>query len=247
MKTVVYTVLTGGYDKQLQQHLVREGYDYICFSNDIKEKRVGIWEIRKIPEVTDDSQRLSRYPKMNPHLFLQDYDYSIYVDANVKIQSDNVYERVGKLISEHVLMAGMKHLTCDCAYEEGLRVIRSRKDNNFSRVFKQLRYMRKQGFPYNYGMYEANFILRNHHHPRIIAMGEEWWRMFINYSKRDQLSFSYSIWKNNIPFVYIYPPGLNTRNCDDFLIIQHSKPIQHSRLKFMYPYLLKLLKFLISL
>ena len=40
-KKVIYTCLVGNYDVLRQPLAIDESYDYICFSNDIKEERVG--------------------------------------------------------------------------------------------------------------------------------------------------------------------------------------------------------------
>lgn len=39
MKIVIYTVLTGGYEKLIQPSVIDKDITYICFSNDIKEKK----------------------------------------------------------------------------------------------------------------------------------------------------------------------------------------------------------------
>lgn len=86
MKKVVYTALTGSYDALEQHKYVNPEYDYICFSNDFGDKKkIGIWTIRKIDYPSDDKQLQSRYPKLQPHEVLPEYDVSLYVDANVNI------------------------------------------------------------------------------------------------------------------------------------------------------------------
>ena len=52
--------------------------------------------------------------------------------------------------------------------------------------------------PENYGLNETNILIRNHLNPQIIAIMEQWWEFIEKYSKRDQLSFSYVLYKNNI-------------------------------------------------
>ena len=53
--------------------------------------------------------------------------------------------------------------------------------------------------PRNYGLNETNIIYRKHNSKKIKKIMTEWWNMIKNYSKRDQLSLSYILWKNNIP------------------------------------------------
>lgn len=223
MRIAVYTVVTGSYDKLLQPQVIDSDFDYICFSNEIKENRIGVWEIRKIPLVVEDNQRLSRYPKMHPHKLLKEYQYSLYIDANVTILKADLYRIIKQKIAKNVILSGMHHLEVDCVYEEGLRVMISGKEKDYKSVLKLLRFLRKEKLPYHYGMFEANVIFRNHHDKKVISQCELWWKCFLEYAKRDQLSYSYTLWKNQIPFDYLLPEGQNTRNSNLIIAGSHGK------------------------
>ncbi len=213
MKKVVYTALTGSYDALEQHQYVNPEYNYICFSNDFGDKKkIGIWTIRKIDYPSDDKQLQSRYPKLQPHEVLPEYDISLYVDANVNILTPYIFKRIEELLKEGVLLAGVKHQFRDCLYEEGYRVWIGGVDKNIDVIRRQLSYYKQDGFPRHFGMYEANVIFRQHNDPLIIKQCDEWWRLRLNYSKRDQLGYSYSLWKYNIPFVYLLPEDQWTRN-----------------------------------
>lgn len=221
MKIVIYTALTGGYDKLIQPSVIDKDFTYICFSNDIKEKQVGVWEIRNFPIVINNAQQLSRYPKMHPYDLLADYDYSLYIDANVKINDKYIYTRIRELIEQNTVLAGMCHLEVDCAYEEGLRVLTSKRERNWKAVFNLMLYMRKNRFPYHWGMYEANCIFRDNHNKIIKSQCDLWWTLFLKYAHRDQLSYSYTLWRFKLPFVYILPLGYNTRNHSSIIAGSH--------------------------
>lgn len=223
MKIAIYTVLTGGYDKLQQPKVIDSDFDYICFSNDIEKSYVGTWIIKKIPLVVEDNQRLSRYPKMHPHKLLKEYQYSLYIDANVTILKADFYRIIKQKIAKNVILSGMHHLEVDCVYEEGLRVMISGKEKNYKSVLNLLRFLRKEKMPYHYGMFEANVIFRNHHDKKVIFQCELWWKCFLKYAKRDQLSYSYTLWKNQIPFDYLLPKGQNTRNSSLITAGSHGK------------------------
>ena len=213
MKKVVYTALTGSYDALEQHKYVNPEYDYICFSNDFGDKeKIGIWNIRKIDYPTDDKQLQSRFPKLQPHKVLPEYDISLYVDANVNILTPYLFNRIEELMAQGVKLAGVKHQFRDCLYEEAYRVWIGGVDKNIEAIRKQLGYYKKQGFPRHFGMYEANVIFRQHNDPLIIQQCDEWWRLRLNYSKRDQLGYSYTLWKYKIPFAYLLPENEWARN-----------------------------------
>ena len=101
-KKVIYTCLVGNYDVLRQPLAIDESYDYICFSNDIKEERVGVWQIRPIPFKHKDKARLSRYVKILPHRALEDYEWSLWMDANIQITKKEFYSIVRKRAEEYV-------------------------------------------------------------------------------------------------------------------------------------------------
>lgn len=53
------------------------------------------------------------------------------------------------------------------------------------------------------GLTENNVIYRKHKDPRCIKVMEDWWYMVENYSRRDQLSLFYVLWKNGEQMTYL--------------------------------------------
>ena len=104
-KFVVFTVLTGNYEAVQQPALTDSRFDYVLFTNDVQSS-AGVWSVRPIPEViTGDNKRLSRYPKTHPETLLADYKASLYLDANIQIRDQWVYDRVVELYEKGVEFA----------------------------------------------------------------------------------------------------------------------------------------------
>ncbi len=80
---VIYTALFGDYD-ELKHPLTENtcNYDFVCFTNQ-KDIKSDIWQIRFVEEANYLPNIANRKYKMLPHLFLKDYEESIYIDANV--------------------------------------------------------------------------------------------------------------------------------------------------------------------
>lgn len=228
-KYVIYTALTGSYDNIMQPKVIASDFDYICFTNNDKISNAGIWQVKQIPLVTDDLQRLSRFPKMHPHVLLAEYEYCVYIDANVCIVSDEFYEVVRKKISTGVKLSGIKHPLRNCVYDEFYHVWMWRKEKNMSIMKKEYRYLQEHGFPKEFGMYEANIILRNHHDMQVIIQCEQWWLMVNTFSKRDQLSYSFTLWSQKLPFDYLCKPGVNREN-NLYSVINHQSSRKHKNL-----------------
>lgn len=236
-KHVVYTCLTGKYDSLMQHGYLEPSWDYICFSNDIDEKKVGHWQIRRINYQTQDAQLLSRHPKLQPYTVLPDYDVSLYVDANIALNDDAIFRKVSELENQGVLLAGVKHQSRSCLYKESLFLILGGRAKKVGLTISQMRKYKRENFPRDFGMYEANIIFRQHNHPQIISQCNDWWNERLHYSHRDQLSYSYTLWKNHLPWQYLLPEQYSARNYPGINCPNHSGVDKHGweRRKNIYP------------
>ena len=207
----IYTCLTGGYDELLQPEVIDKTFDYICFSNDIPEKQVGVWQIREIPFETNDNSRLSRYPKILPHKVLSEYEYSVYMDANIQITSQKFYDIVNNKIEADVLVAQVPHPFEDCVYEEIRFAFRVNKVD-FIKARNQYLHLKTEGYPCHYGLYENNLIFRKHNDDLVKRIMSDWFNEYIDYAKRDQFSLVFVYWKNNFKPDLFFEANQNARN-----------------------------------
>ena len=51
--------------------------------------------------------------------------------------------------------------------------------------------------PKEFGLFETNVLVREHNDKSCKKIMEEWWNEIKDKSERDQLSFTYILWKNN--------------------------------------------------
>lgn len=75
---------------------------------------------------------------------------------------------------------------------------------------KQMDRYKKEGFPEKYGLPETNFMVRFHNDERCKKLMDTWANEVANGSKRDQLSFSYSVWKTKVKVKYFKANGMLT-------------------------------------
>lgn len=211
MKKAIYTTLVGNYDSIQQPKVIAEGYDYILFSDTIPEQQMGVWQVRHFDYHNPDKTKMSRYPKTHPNELLPNYDYSLYIDSNVVIDDPRFFERINELIDAGVSLAGMDHDKRWCLYEEAIEIMYQRYDSAY-RVCKTILHHKHNGFPKKFGLNENNIILRNHHNNGVHQLNLDWWSMIMKYSRRDQLSYRYAVWKNNLRVELILPEKQNSRN-----------------------------------
>lgn len=221
-KYVIYTVMVGGYDEIRQPEVVDDRFDYILFSNDIKEYSIGVWQIRPISYRNDDNTRVCRYVKTHPEELLSEYEASLWIDSNIYIRTPFVYERFIDLYESDKLVASMNHPWRDCIYDEAFEVMYLRYEKE-KIVFDWCHRIRKEGYPSHNGLYETNVMYRKHSDKTVANLDKQWWNCIDVYSKRDQLSFNYVLWKCGIECECFLDKSLCARNSEDFLYMPHKK------------------------
>ena len=206
-KNVIYTAIFGDYEGLIPQPKMA-GFDYICFT-DNKHFKSNIWDIRVTePFVPGDPVRSSRYIKINAHLFLKEYETSIFIDGNYLIIGD-LNNLIAKRLKDcpmecfaHNRFKGNERNSIREEFKAVTAAAKTRK-----RLRKEIPLMKKQmafydevKFPDNYGLIHSAVLLRKHNNLEVIHVMEDWWQMVKQFSRRDQLSFNYAAWKNNFKY-----------------------------------------------
>jgi glycosyltransferase involved in cell wall biosynthesis len=218
---VVYTCLSNNYDSLKVPEFLDSEVDYICFS-DQPVYGYGVWNVKSYSQKIADPTRISRHPKLLPHLYLSDYEASLYMDANIlPVQSMmSVFKGLSKS-GAHV--AGVIHPDRDCIYKEAAACKRSEKDDP-KIIDKAMDYLRSKKFPENFGLFENNLIYRKHNEIDVIQAMELWWSMYSKYSKRDQLSYMFSLYQTGIkPKAIFIDQTRNVRKSSEFLYFSHGE------------------------
>ena len=193
----VYTCIIGGYDKLNQPEYIDENADYICFS-DIKIENSGIWKIKNICNNDHlDNARLSRKYKILAYKYLNEYDYTIYIDGSIKIIGD-INQYINRY-SKGASMIGFPHYERDCIYEEA-EICKKYKLDKPEIIDEQMSFYKSKGFPEHYGLNACGIMVRSNRDQTLNKVMDDWWYEVNTHSKRDQLSFNYVCWKNNYQF-----------------------------------------------
>ena len=77
--------------------------------------------------------------------------------------------------------------------------------------------------PLDQPLTDNGIIFRWHKHPLLIIAMSSWWEQLNKFSKRDQISFPYVVWKNKIP-VKIWDWSIREKN-DYFEIYLHRQSL----------------------
>lgn len=220
-KIVVYTAIFGRYDKLLEPICHPDNVDYFIVTDQEIDLTNSTWKKRDYSALIDKLSGLSsseknRYVKMHPQELFNEYNYSIYIDGNIQVITDlteYIYD-----VGEYGLAAHL-HSSRDCVYDECKAVVRMGKESR-KNIEAHIKHLTEEGFPHHYGLLECNVLVRRHCEMCSKIM-DEWWSEFCNYSKRDQISLPFVLYKNKISIHEIGTLGNNVYENFSFRVIAH--------------------------
>jgi len=220
LKKCVYTCLVGNYDFPRSQPIC-DGWDYICLCD--KKFSHDDWKCIEFPQKEDSPSLNSRYPKILPHHFLSDYDYSLYIDANMTILGD-VEQMCNDLNWPEFCVA--THPDRTCLYQE-IDICRMIGKGNSSHLEKQKDFYQKEAMAKSFGLFENGVIFRSHKNLEIQRMESFWWDQLRTFSHRDQVSLPFAIWKCDVKnLVSVLPKGFKKKNFHCPIAHQSAPPLK---------------------
>ena len=199
-KIAVYTCIVDGYD-DLKQPLTGDSQcDYYCLGLE-KPEKLGIYHwidiSDLIPEyLRNDYTRINRYCKIHPHILFPEYKYSVYVDGSITIQTE-ISHLMSKIGKTGFASYGMPF--ANDIYEHAASVFLRNglgEADGKELIVRQMQRYALEGFPRFFGLTENGVLVRNHSNSNCIRIMNTWWNEVLNFSRRDQLSFMYAVWKN---------------------------------------------------
>jgi hypothetical protein len=197
---VIYTAIANNYDYPRVVPSEFSGIDFICFcDNDTKTKatRLG-WSVREFPVSNRDLTRLCRDIKLRPHLYLEEWRHSLWIDANIQITPDAITE-INDLIVNDTLIATFQHPLRKNVAEEALECKKRGKDNPDA-IDSIINFLEEQKYPITSNpLFETNVVYRQHSNDSVKLCMDVWWEILNRFSKRDQLSLGYALWKSGVP------------------------------------------------
>jgi hypothetical protein len=107
-------------------------------------------------------------------------------------------------------IASYAHWGRDCLYDEAEAIIKSQRETE-EIVRLQIERYRSEGFPEHFGLFETNVMFLQHLDKNVTLLNETWWREIVAGARRDQLSFTYSLWRHGLKCSYIEEPPETAR------------------------------------
>ena len=144
------------------------------------------------------------------------------MDGTIKIFGDlNKYiNKIGKSG-----IAIFRHPERNCIYSEAVACA-VRNADNFNGIYTQVTDYLNEGMPYHFGLFECTILIRDNSNPICRKIMLDWWNEVFNRSYRDQLSFTYCLWKNELKYEDIGILG------EDYRISLEFKRVRNHRYKY---------------
>ena len=220
-KIAVYTCVFGKYDTIQEPLCIPDNCDYYIVT-DLELPKSSIWKQLQVDEKEYGIENLSpaeknRYFKMHPHVLFPEYNASVYIDGNIKIIADPTafVNKIGRCgIAMH------SHSRRNCVYDEIIACDIYKRESK-ENLKKQKELLENEKFPRQYGMCECNVIARYHNKPEVIAIMNQWWNYYLQYAKRDQLSWPLVLYKNGISINEVATLGENVGRNYAVRIVRH--------------------------
>ena len=187
----IYSCIAGNHDPVLPHENLIKSSDYYMFLDDPKGNEY-VFNVNGTPYFDDDSARSARYVKTHPHILLPGYEIAVWVDGNILIRKD-LSELIERFAQSGLPVGGIPHPVRTSVYGEAEACIRKNKDDP-EVIRKQMSRYEADGFECD-DLVETNLLMFRLDHPKLSPFLNIWWSEIEKGSRRDQLSFNYSLRK----------------------------------------------------
>lgn len=218
-RVALYSAIIGGYDPFHTPAVAMPGLDRVVFTDAPLLVPPGV-QLRNVEYVSDSATRTSRYVKLHPHLLLRDYDYAVWLDANVFIAGD-ISDVIAAQIESGMPVGAITHPERHSVYQEAAACIRYGKDDA-NAIREQVRYYDRLDFDCD-DLFETNLLMLDLRHPSMARFLASWWQEIERFSPRDQISFNRALRLNRLSCNAVLEPPRCLRSHPSFRLLPHGE------------------------
>lgn len=162
-----------------------------------------------------DPARASRRAKLAPHRHFPDADWSIWIDNKSRLRRDPGEVLAAVRAQSDAAFFAFPHFRRDCVYHE-LQTCWENGLDDYRVLKERERTYRTERMPAHSGLIEGHFIIRRHNDPALARFGDRWLEHVLRFSRRDQISFPYLVWKLGLRYDFI--TALDWRETVEFTV-----------------------------
>ena len=217
-RIAVVTAISGFFDALLLPYHLEPSIDYFCVSDTITDG-YGVFRLVPPPYLDADARRSARYIKTNLLRLFPNYDFVVWVDANVLIK-EKVSELVAITAASGAAVGAIPHPTRRSYIEEAEIAVAMNLDDRELIAAQIKAYEDVEGLDQS-NLIETNFMVFDALNPTTKEFMRIWWNEINTYSRRDQLSINYSIIKSGINWHPLLDEFMSVRDSRKFSLFRH--------------------------
>lgn len=194
----IYSAVTSGYDLIFPPAIPARTVEFVLFS-DAGLKARG-WNVTPCVRTFDSHVLTNRFHKFFPQQLFPNAEYSVYIDGNIGIVGD-ITPLLEEFIASRAALGVFRHRDrTTVAQEVDACLALGRFSESDLNVYEsQVEHMYADGMPPGQQLTDNGVIFRWHGHAGLSSAMEGWWQELNAYTRRDQLSLPYIIWRHDIP------------------------------------------------
>ncbi len=217
-KVAIYTAITGEFENFIKPTVIDAGFDYYCISdNQISLPKE--YKLIKTKYIDSNPRKTARFAKLHPHFYFREYDYVIWVDANI-LALNGFSEYLKKHIENGTTLSLIKHPNRESYIQEAKECIRIKADNA-EIIEEQLSTYEAEDIDAN-NLIETNVIISSLKDKKSKTFYATWWSQIEKYSIRDQLSVNYALQKSKASYTLLLEDGKSVRDDKNFMLFAHN-------------------------
>lgn len=201
MKRLVYTCVFGKYDWVFPPITPEDNVDYIIITDDVSMNISGWKTVLVDVSGFHNAKSVNLYYRALVHKFLPGYEYSLYIDGNIRLLGETS-KFFNNFIESEAALGLFPHPLRSTVKQESAVCLEAGKVSESERLEEELSYYRNKGFPDKNGLIETTIILKNHNHPDLNRAMTLWWALFKRFGTRDQFSLPYVLWRTDVSRIY---------------------------------------------
>lgn len=198
---IVYTAITGGYDRLIQPVSNSQNVRFICLM-DNPTVRENIWEVRELNCSESNAVLRAKHPKLFPERYLEPCVASMWIDGNIVIKRD-LLPLFNMALEIHDL-AFFAHPAGRTSIQEEVEACVARDKADPTALRHQLKHYQREGTSYPYPVIPAAYVIfRKYGSTQLNQVMQAWWDEIKRFTARDQISLPYVLGKSKYPFAFL--------------------------------------------
>lgn len=220
LRVALIVCVTGGFDHFSGYPAIEEGVDYFYITDHTQPPHPPPQNFKWMPSryIDPNPRRTARFVKTHPQLYAHDYEYVVWIDANI-IPLGGILPYVTLFRESRADLGVIAHPIRSSWLDEAQECIRIKADDP-KLLQMQIDDYKHLNTPHA-NLIETNILISQPKNPKTTRFFASWWAEICKFSLRDQVSINTALAKADMRIFHILPQGHSVRDSNGFLMFSH--------------------------